>query len=190
MDKKNKRNIWRTLIVAAVIIAIIILFALLVDLQVVAQHLLTADLRYLIAASIALILGLVAFAIRWRALLDNKPPLLVTFHAGNMGHAGNILLPFRAGEAIRIFVIGSSKTVSLTEATTSVVVERLFEQLMRLITLAVAILVGVGIEISPAAAARRHRLSYFWVLGQLPGWLTTRISRLKKEPDYFPGCRA
>ena len=152
MDKNKKQNIWRRLIVAAVIVAITILFVLLVDLEAVAQHLLTADIRYLIAASLALILGLIAFAIRWRALMDNKPPFMVTFHAANMGQAGNILLPFRAGEAIRILVMGSSKTVSLTEATTSVVVERLFEQIMRLVTLAAAILVGIGIEISPGAA--------------------------------------
>ena len=32
-----------------------------------------------------------------------------------MGHAGNILLPFRAGEAIRILVMGTEDDVSLTE---------------------------------------------------------------------------
>ena len=152
MDKNKNQNIRRILVVAAIIIAITILFFLLVDTGEVIQQLVTADIRYLFAASIMLILGLVAFAARWRTLLGNKPPLLFTFHASNLGHAGNILIPFRAGEAIRILVMGSEKSVSLTEATTSVVVERLFEQLMRLLALAAAILVGVGLEISPAAA--------------------------------------
>ena len=152
MNKNKNQNIRRTLVVAAIIIAITILFFLLVETEEVVQHLVAADARFLFAASIALILGLVAFAARWRALLGNKPRLLFTFHASNLGHAGNILIPFRAGEAIRILVMGSEKSVSLTEATTSVVVERLFEQLMRLLTLAAAILVGVGLEISPSAA--------------------------------------
>jgi len=152
VDENKKQNIRRTLVVAVIIIAITILFFLLVETEEVVQHLVAADARFLFAASIALILGLVAFAARWRALLGNKPRLLFTFHASNLGHAGNILIPFRAGEAIRILVMGSEKSVSLTEATTSVVVERLFEQLMRLLTLAAAILVGVGLEISPAAA--------------------------------------
>ncbi len=152
MDKNNKQNVRRILILVAIIIAITILFFLLVETEEVVQYLVAADARFLIAASIMLILGLVAFAARWRALLGNNPQLLFTFHASNMGQAGNILIPMRAGEAIRILVMGSGKSVSLTEATTSVVVERLFEQLMRVLTLAAAILVGVGIEISPAAA--------------------------------------
>ena len=136
----------------ATIVTIAILFFWLVDTEEVAQYLVAADIRFLAAASIMLILGLVTFAVRWRALLANKPRLLFTFHASNLGHAGNILIPFRAGEAIRILVMGSDKSVSFTEATTSVVVERLFEQLLRLLALAAAILVGVGLEISPVAA--------------------------------------
>jgi hypothetical protein len=66
-----------------------------------------------------------------------------------MGHAGNMLIPFRAGEAIRILVMGSSQIVSFTSATTSVVVERLFEQLMRFVVLGLAIAVGVGLEVTP-----------------------------------------
>lgn len=152
MNKNRNKNIQRAIIIVAVIIAITVLFFLLVDVEEVGQLLVAADARFLFAASIMLILGLVAYAARWRTLLGNKPGLLFTFHAGNMGHAGNILIPFRAGEAIRILVMGSDKSVSLTEATTSVVVERLFETLMRLLIMAVAILVGVGLEISPAAA--------------------------------------
>lgn len=151
MDKNKKQNIQRTLVVAVIIVAITILFFLLVDVVEVARQLVTADPRLLFAASISFILGLVAFAIRWRVLLGNKPQLLLTFHASNMGHAGNILIPFRAGEAVRILVMGSTKSVSFTEATTSVVVERLFEQLMRFLTLVAAVFVGVGLEISPTA---------------------------------------
>ncbi len=152
MDKNSRKNIWRTLIVVAFIVVITILFFLLVDIEEVIQQLLAADLRHIFAASALLILGLIAFAARWRVLLENKPPLLFSFHASNLGHAGNILIPFRAGEPIRILVMGSSKNVSFTEATTSVVVERLFEQLLRLLALGTAVLVGVGIEISPATA--------------------------------------
>jgi uncharacterized protein (TIRG00374 family) len=152
VDNKKNSNIRRILIVAVIIIAITILFFSLVDTEVVVQHLLAADARYLFAASVALVLGFIAFAARWRALLGNKPPLLFTFHACNLGQAANILIPLRAGEPVRILVIGSEKSVSFTEATTSVVVERLFEQLMRLLALAMAILVGVGLDVSPVAA--------------------------------------
>lgn len=148
MSQNSKRILFVTLI----IIAIAVLFFLLVDIRAVIRQLRAADLHFLIAASIMFIFGLVAFAARWRALLGNKPGLLFTFHASNMGHAGNILIPLRAGEAIRILIMGTDKTISLTEATTSVIVERLFEQLMRLLTFGVAILVGVGLQLSLGTA--------------------------------------
>ncbi len=149
--KKNRNQLYRrTFIVVILIIIITALFFLLVDVNEVWEQLVSADARYLIAASCALVLGLVAFAARWRSLLEYNPPLVFTFHASNIGHAGNMLIPFRAGEAIRILVMGSAQYVSFTAATTSVVVERLFEQLMRFIVLGLAIAIGVGLEVSPA----------------------------------------
>jgi uncharacterized protein (TIRG00374 family) len=68
-----------------------------------------------------------------------------------MGHAGNILLPARAGEAIRILVMGTDEEVSLAESTSSFVVERLFEQSMRMLAVMGAVLIGVGLETSREA---------------------------------------
>lgn len=150
MADNRSKNIRRTIIMLVVVVIIAILFFLLVEIEDVVRQLETADPRYLVAASLALILGLIGFAARWRALLEYKPDLLFTFHACNLGHAGNILIPFRAGEAIRILIMGSAKIVSYTEATTSFVVERLFEQMMRLLALGIAVFVGVGLELTPA----------------------------------------
>ena len=150
MDKNRNQIFWRTFIVVIVILIITVLFFLLVDVNEVREQLVSADARYLIAASFALVLGLIAFAVRWRSLLEYKPPSLFTFHASNIGLAGNMLIPFRAGEAIRILVMGSAQYVSFTAATTSVVVERLFEQLMRFVVLGLAIAIGVGLEVTPA----------------------------------------
>lgn len=151
MDKQNQNNKKRAIIIFLLIAAIIALFLILVDVESVISQLLDADLWYIALASAVLIISMAAYAIRWRALLGNQPPFLLTFHAANLGHAANILIPFRAGEVIRILVMGRSTLVSYTETTTSVVVERLFEQLMRLLTLILAIFIGVGLQPSPAA---------------------------------------
>ncbi len=103
--------------------------------------------------SACLIGGLAVFAQRWRALLKNKPELLFTFHAANMGNAANILLPFRAGEALRILVMGTDPNVSLAESTSSFVIERLFEQLLRVIAIIGAVFIGVGLEPTPGTIA-------------------------------------
>jgi uncharacterized protein (TIRG00374 family) len=141
----------RILGVIAAIAVIIAIFLLLVDMQEVLDQLETADPLMLLLGSAAFIAGLAAFAARWRALLNYEPGFLFTFHASNMGHAGNILLPARAGEAIRILVMGTDDAVSLAEATASFVVERLFEQVMRLLAVLAAVLIGVGLEASTEA---------------------------------------
>ncbi len=148
MNNKETNNKKRIALLLLVIVVIVALFIVLVDISLVISQLSAADLRFIAAASAALIFGLITYAARWRTLLANKPGLLFTFHASNLGHAGNIIIPFRAGELIRILVMGTNESISYTEATTSVVVERLFEQLMRLLTFGLAILVGLGLQLS------------------------------------------
>jgi uncharacterized protein (TIRG00374 family) len=139
---------WRLVGLAAVVGLIILLFVYFVDLAAVRQQLSDADPGYLAAASLLLCVGLLAYAGRWRLLLANQPTWSHTFHASNVGHAGNILIPARAGEALRIVVMGGSSTVTVTTATSSFVVERLFEQLMRLAALLGAVIYGAGIAVS------------------------------------------
>jgi hypothetical protein len=147
----SRKQIWQILGGVVVIGAIVALFVWFVDLAAVGQALKTADFPLLLLASLLLLLGLLFYAMRWRLLLGNKPSLGQTFHAGNIGHAGNIIVPARAGEAMRIVVLGRSGAVSYTEATSSFVVERLFEQLLRLMALVTAVAVGAGIELSPGS---------------------------------------
>lgn len=153
MNQTSQLTTKRVLGVIVVIAVIIAIFLLLVDLEAVLVQLQTADPLMLLLASAAFIAGLAAFAARWRALLNYEPGLMFTFHASNLGHAGNILLPFRFGEAIRVLVMGTDEEVSLAESTSSFVVERLFEQSMRIMAVIGAVLIGVGLETSRGALA-------------------------------------
>jgi hypothetical protein len=150
---KGSRTAWQLIGLVAMIGLILAIFVLFVDVRVVGQQLRAAEPRYLLAASVSLLVGLGAYARRWRLLLGNKPDLLPTFHASNIGHAGNILLPARAGEAARIVAMGRSDAVTVAEATSSFVVERLFEQIMRLVVLAGAVVYGVGLQLSAGTIA-------------------------------------
>lgn len=145
------KNFWRIVGFLSLIGLIVGVFVWLVDWSAVGRVLGTADMAYLWWASLALLVGLLAYAWRWRALLANKPTLLHTFHACNIGHAGNILIPGRAGEPARIVVMGQDPSVSLTTATSSFVVERLFEQMMRLLALVGALIYGVDLETKAGA---------------------------------------
>lgn len=130
---------------------VIVLLTLFVDMESVVRQLRYAEPRYLLSASIALLGGLVAYANRWRVLLSNKPGWLATFHAGNVGHMFNTLIPFRAGEPARVVVLSQNQKLPLTEVTASVVVELLIEQTMRLAAFIGALAIGVRLEARAAA---------------------------------------
>lgn len=147
----NRRSIWRLAGLLALTVLIVVAFVLLVDVEQVLRTAAAADRGLLVAASAALLSGMWFYALRWRLLLDDRPTRAHTFHACNIAHAGNILIPLRAGEALRILVIGQADEVSLTTATSSFVVERLFEQLLRVMALVTAVAIGAGLELSPAS---------------------------------------
>lgn len=184
------KRLWLPLVL---ILFIAVLFVFFVDLEAVAGQLRQARWPTLAAATVVLLAGLVVYAVRWRYLLGNKPGLPAVFHAGNIGHLGNMLTPIRAGEPARILVLGRQPTVTTAEVASSVVVERIFEQLARLVGLGGAILFGVGLEFSPTTAAGTLLLlavalgGLFWlvnrralVLAVAPAWLA-RLPRLSEE---------
>lgn len=132
-------------LVALVIIAAG-LFATFIDFQKVWLEIRAANYWYLAAASVALLLCLTTYAVRWRVLLDKKPDFLTTFHTANVGHGVNTVIPMRAGEVTRIMIMGGNveSGVTLTEAASSYVVERMFEQVMRIVALGAAVMLGAG----------------------------------------------
>jgi len=64
--------------------------------------------------------------LRWHLLLsaDSVVPRLTAISASNVGYLGNSLLPARAGELIRVVLIGKSSAVSASYALATVVTER------------------------------------------------------------------
>ena len=71
-------------------------------------------------------------ALRWRILLENIGPLGDTpvFHATCIGFMGNMVLPLRAGEAIKPIVVARSGYVTFPAALATVALERLCDLIM------------------------------------------------------------
>ncbi|MFQ5578779.1 MAG: lysylphosphatidylglycerol synthase transmembrane domain-containing protein, partial [Anaerolineae bacterium] len=93
----------------------------------------------------ALMVHLVIRVWRWQWLL--KPmgdvPFGPAFRAGMIGIGGNMVLPARAGEFLRAYVIGRSSGISKTGAFATLVVERIFDGLTMLLILVGLVLFGV-----------------------------------------------
>lgn len=191
MKKLSKRSLIILTLVTAVLLVVMVW---LIDIEAVIQTLQTANFRWLAVGSLFLFLGLVFFALRWRLLMGNKPPFSVTYFAASLANAVNMLTPSRLGEPLRIVMLGQATEVTYTEATTAFAVERLMEQIMRVLWFGLAILVGVRLELSPVMVgtavtglilafaaggwAINHRET---TLRVLPPQLA-RLPRLEEEP--------
>lgn len=160
----------------ALLILIALLFVQFVDVNAALAAIRQADWRLGTLASLAFLLGLTAYAQRWRMLLINRAAFLPVFNAANAGHALNILAPLRAGEAARIALLGKSAQLPLGEITASVVVERLSEQVLRLLALGSALLLGLRLEFSSLALS--GSLALFLLIVGLIAWALRHPERL------------
>jgi hypothetical protein len=81
--------------------------------------------------------------LRWQLILrdaqGNRLPFLPLWHATTIGFMANNLLPARAGEVARAYVASQQVQVRFSTAFVSIVVERVFDGLVMLALMAVAI---------------------------------------------------
>lgn len=141
----TRRNLAIGIIIFLVVMAAL---ATLVDWQSVFAMLAAADPRQLAAATILLVIGYLAYAERWRYLLGDRPAYSATFHTANVGTMVNTLLPGRPGDAIRIVLLSQRTGIPVFAVTSSVVVERWYEQIMRLAAIGGALVFGAGAQVS------------------------------------------
>lgn len=83
----------------------------------------------LVVAAALLSLSLFLRALAWRVLLDQALPTLPLFWALNIGYLLNNLLPFRAGEVGRTWVVARRADRSFWQVASTVMTERAFDLL-------------------------------------------------------------
>jgi uncharacterized protein (TIRG00374 family) len=136
-------------LVSALVLALVILFfAFFVDWRTSVAQFKEADRLLLTLAVLALLTGYLVYAIRWRLLLGKQARYLDVFHTSNIGNLFNTLLPARPGDAARIFLLSNKQDLPVLTVTSSIVVERWLEQIMRLTTMGGAFLFGAEIPVS------------------------------------------
>lgn len=87
------------------------------------------------------LLGCLLAAERWRACLNFRGGRGACFHSMGVALAGNLLIPGRLGEPLRVFVL-ARLGVSPEYGTSALVQERLGDQMMRVVFVALAVLVS------------------------------------------------
>lgn len=94
---------------------------------------------YLIPALGLLVLTNLARAVRWRILIGQEPELPVRrlFGIVNIGYLFNNVLPAKAGEVVRAYLVGRVVTGGIGQAASTLVVERLLDVLTLVVLLGI-----------------------------------------------------
>jgi len=119
--RNNWKRILPGLFVSLAALAVIIS---LLDLNKFKLALLQADVRFVAAGSVALLLWLFVRAAFWRTLLQNKATYHDAFYTINEGYLLNNILPFRLGEVARAFLMSRKAGVNFWQVVPSILIER------------------------------------------------------------------
>jgi uncharacterized protein (TIRG00374 family) len=145
---------WQTLIIGLLTVGLFALFLRGINLREAWQAIVGAHLGWIAAALVATLLTYLLRSWRWQVLLApiGQVSFRTSFRATVMGFAANLLLPARAGEFLRAYVIARYEPVSAAAAFATVIVERLLDLVTVLILFACGILFS-GIDVGPAVEA-------------------------------------
>lgn len=168
----------------------------------------SANYAYLIIAALLNLSTIWLRAERWKYLLEpiKKLTFLQLVPATMIGFMANNILPARAGEFIRAYLLGKKEDIKKTTAFATIILERVCDMITILVFLVIVLLLikfpqiteGAGSDslsslLSPTLMQKAGALSVVFVAG-LVGFLvllkefpqaTTRIVRLCLKP--FPG---
>jgi uncharacterized protein (TIRG00374 family) len=131
MTDNEKGNFWKDfrrmlpgLLISVVAIAALLYF---VDLSKVKQAWQDADLRLVPVAAVILVLSMLARAVAWRTILQEKVSVTKSFFTISEGYLLNTVLPFRLGELGRAMLLSTTAGLSFWEILATIVVERIFD---------------------------------------------------------------
>ncbi len=146
----------------------------------------SAQYVYLIPALAVYFLGVWMRAVRWRVLLRSIKPISsgALFRTVSIGYMANDVLPFRAGELVRAYVLGAQENVSKASALTTILVERVFDGLTMLTFIVVATFwLNFG---DPTLATRLRLVSALFVVAIVAlAILAGMPHRVERLADFF-----
>ncbi len=145
-----------------------------------------AQYAYLIPALALYFFGVWVRAVRWHFLLRSIKPIPndALFRTVVIGYMANDILPFRAGELVRAYVLGRQENVSKAAALVTIVVERVFDGLTMLtFIVAASVWLNLGDE---ALAARLRLVSALFIVAILAmAILAGMPRRVQAIADFF-----
>ena len=154
------------LISGALIVLLILLTALFVDVEEMISVIRQTNPAYVLLGIFFLLLGIGIIDFRWWYLLSRRAPFRRLMHGAHASFIVPILTPI-PNYISRVVITGTTTNISLPQATTGMVVERMIAQIMRITTIVLAISLGAQSELSPASMVRSVGISVLVLVGYL-----------------------
>ena len=184
-NNKNARK--RTWIVVGVSAALLfILFAFFIDLGDLARLFRTINWWEIVAGSAVLLVGYIFLTLRLRYILHNKAGWWETFYANSIGFMYHIAL-FVPAMVARVVAIGAVTPISMPQAYSALLVERLLEQVMRLLAAILVVLLLSSQEMQPVISVGGTIVlvialfgAIFWTVRHREQVIDTLASRLSR----------
>jgi len=177
--KQSNRGFW---IAGIVIVALVVATVIFADVPQMIQVLLHTNFLYVLGGVGFLLAGIFLIDVRWWYLLGRKPAFRRLAHATNASYIVPILSPI-PNYISRVVITGLTTEASIAQSTTSMMVERMIAQIMRITTIVLAISLGVQSSMSTASMVRSILLSFAVLAGYL---LAIRFSvQVTRSADRF-----
>jgi uncharacterized protein (TIRG00374 family) len=167
---------WKFWVGAGVSAFFVILALRGLDLGQVWRDIQAANYWWLLPGVLAYFVGVWARTWRWHYLLRplKAIPLKTIWPVVVIGYMGNNVYPFRAGEVIRAYVLKKKEGVSMSASIATILVERIFDGLVMLLFVFVALPFTPGLPawlreiVILASVAFLGALIFFFALAALP----------------------
>ena len=101
-----------------------------------------ANYFYIIFATLLLFITVWFRSIRWKNLLDSDSKIYTLFKIQMIGYFSNNVLPFRAGELLRSFLVSDKGKISKSYALGTIIMERFLDMLMLLLMTVICIFIS------------------------------------------------
>lgn len=179
----RQKRFWLGLIVSLILLVFVFYQT---DPSKILDSLSKAQYGYLIPALILYFIGVWIRAVRWHFLLRSIKPIPsgALFRTVVIGYMANDILPFRAGELVRAYVLGAQESVSKAATLVTIVVERVFDGLTMLTFIVAA---SFWLNFGDDALALRLRLVgalFIVAIGAL-AILAGMPRRVERIADFF-----
>ena len=189
--KKSSKKTW---IVGGIVTILLILFAISVDWEIFAELMATTNWLLVLGATFFLLIGYALITVRWRYLLADRSGFKETHYADSIGYMVNMVTPVPA-MFTRTVTTSWITPVSGARATSSMIIERLLEMILRVIALLMLIalkttnvedglgsIVSTTIYIVLAFVALSLVLKYpQQVIDKASEWISKLVPRLSRE---------